>query len=68
MVLDFWYGDKVEDVDRVTWSFYPHGTLGGWIYAGNMHKRGKTIGDFATNDFEEIENAFPQLVYIEEGE
>ena len=59
-VIDMWYGDKFEPKKfKACASFYPHGSLGGYCYAGNIFdENGKTIGDYATSDSEWIEDNF----------
>jgi len=57
--LDFWYGDKVEDVTEIDIIFYPNAGE----YRGNMWKGNKIIGDFITKNSVALEKAFPQLKF-----
>lgn len=56
IIIDLWYGDKVEDVTAANWSFYSNGE-----YRGNLYKDGKIIGDYVAKGWEVLEKAFPQL-------
>lgn len=56
--LDFWYNDKIKDVDSIDIHFYSNSCY----YAGNMFKNNKMIGDYTTNDSLEIEKTFSHLV------
>ncbi len=55
--LDFWYNNKVSEVDAIDICFYPNGCY----YAGNMYKNNKIIGDYTTKDSLEIEKTFSHL-------
>ena len=55
MLLDFWYGDKLEDVNGVTVSFSDLDCE----YRGNMWKGNKIIGDFSTQDSMDLYKVFP---------
>lgn len=58
MRIDFWYGDKMEDIAGVYVSFYPNNGE----YRGNVfNKDGKAIGDFTSSDSVEIEKTFPGI-------
>ena len=59
MNLDFWYNDKIQEVDRITIYFSDADS----IYRGNMYKAGKIIGDFSSPDSVEIEKTFSQLTF-----
>jgi len=54
MIIDMWYGNKVEECDGIDVFFYPNGC----IYRGNIYLKGKPIGDFSTTDSIEIEKTF----------
>lgn len=54
-MLDFWYGDTLKDIARISCSFSDIDC----VYRGNMYnKEGKMIGDFSFNDSLEIEKIF----------
>lgn len=55
--IDMWYGDKVEEVERLDFTFYPN--VG--EYRGNLYIGFQMVGDYVCNDSVELENAFPQL-------
>lgn len=57
MTIDMWYGDKIEDVDKVSYTFYDRDSE----YRGNLYKDGKPIGDYRTQDSTEIEKVFSWL-------
>ncbi len=60
-VIDMWYGDKFDPKKfKACSTFYPHGQLGGYCYAGNIFSEDgkKIIGDYATNDSVWIEHNF----------
>lgn len=57
MIFDFWYGDKLEDIDGASVSFYPSDG----VYRGNVYKNGKIVGDFSCNDSAKIEKVFPGI-------
>ena len=59
MMIDMWFGDKPDQADEISISFYPHDCE----YRGNIYKNKKAIGDFASTNSLEIEKAFPQLVF-----
>ena len=58
MKIDMWHGDKfIPGKYRADASFYPHGSFG-YCYRGNIYNEaGKVIGDYASNDSVEIDNA-----------
>lgn len=49
--IDMWYGNKIEEADKMDIFFYPNDCE----YRGNFYKAGKAIGDFTTNDSVELE-------------
>ena len=55
--IDMWYGDKVEEVERLDFTFYPNAGE----YRGNLYIGFQMVGDYVCNDSVELENAFPQL-------
>ena len=55
--LDFWYNDKVEDIDRIDVVYYSY------CYRGNMYINNKVVGDFETDDSCLLEKTFPQLIF-----
>lgn len=55
--IDMWYEYKPEEVTGINWSFYGYDV----VYRGNLHKNGKTIGDFTADTMQEVQEAFPQL-------
>lgn len=55
--IDMWYGNKVEDVDQITVSFYDLDC----VYRGNLYKKGKIIGDYSCDDSVELQKRFPQI-------
>ena len=55
MKFDFWYGNKLVDVKKISCSFSDVDS----VYRGNMYDEGgKCIGDFETADSTEIEKTF----------
>lgn len=62
MNIDFWYGNKAEEADKLDVFF---NDLGGY-YSGNIYKSGKMIGDYMCSDISSlIEEHFPHLEYHE---
>lgn len=57
--IDMWYGDKIEDVDKidVTFSYSDN------VYRGNVFIKGKFVGDYVTDDSTLLEKKFPQLEF-----
>lgn len=56
--LDFWYGDKVIDVARISCSW----SCADCVYRGNMwDASGRIIGDYMTTDSLQIERTFSHL-------
>ena len=54
--IDMWYGDKIEDVDKIDITFYD-------MYRGNVYIKGKCVGDYVTDDSTILEKKFPQLTF-----
>lgn len=54
IVFDFWYGDKIEDCDKIEVYFDDLDCK----YHGNLYKNGKAVGDFATQSSVAIEKAW----------
>jgi hypothetical protein len=54
MIVDMWYGNKIEECDSVDVFFYPNDGR----YRGNIYLKGKAIGDFTSVDSTEIEKTF----------
>ena len=52
--LDFWYGNKLEDITSADANFYPNEG----VYRGNMYIGDRIIGDFVADSSVEIENVF----------
>ena len=52
--VDMWYGNKVEEIQKLDIFFYPNEGQ----YRGNFYKDGKAIGDFTTDDSVELEMYF----------
>ena len=59
MIIDMWYGNEPETVEKLDVYFYPNEG----VYRGNLYKAGKMIGDYVTNDSLELEKSFPQIVF-----
>ena len=62
MNIDFWYGNKPEEADKldVFWNDLE------CYYSGNIYKDGKMIGDYTCSDISDlIEKHFPHLEYRE---
>ena len=59
-MIDMWYGDKVKDVDRVDYTFYPNNTE----YRGNCYIKGKCVGDYVAKGSLELEKMFSHLTFI----
>ena len=57
--LDFWYGNKPEEITRISITFYPNDGE----YRGNMYIDDKIVGDYAAYYSIAIEQTFPQLVF-----
>ncbi len=57
MYFDFWYNDKLTDVDAISVFFVPD--CG--VYRGNMYKAGRMVGDFVTSDSLQIEKYFGRV-------
>lgn len=55
--VDMWYGDTVEDADKIDISFSDCDC----VYRGNIWKNGKMIGDYWCDDCAILEKLFPQL-------
>ena len=55
MKIDFWYGDKEEDITGADATFYPNNRE----YRGNIYKGSNIIGDYTAEDSAEIENRLP---------
>lgn len=55
--IDMWYGDKVEAVERLDFTFYPNEGE----YRGNLYIGFQMVGDYVCTDSVELENAFPQF-------
>lgn len=55
MVIDMWYNDKLEDVNKITIAFSDIDC----VYRGNLWKDNKIIGDFSTPDSMDLYKAFP---------
>lgn len=54
--IDFWYGNRFDDIAKVD-CFFCNG-----LYLGNVYdKNGKAIGDYTESDSVKIENAFPGI-------
>lgn len=60
--IDLWYGDKLEDCDTLTYSFYDCDC----VYRGNIIKNGRFVGDYTTDDFREIEKLYRCMVSAKE--
>ena len=59
MNVDMWYGDKVEDVDKIDISF----SDADCVYRGNCYIGGRIVGDYSTTDSLEIERTFSHLQF-----
>lgn len=57
--IDMWYGDKIEDVDKITISFSDLDSM----YRGNMFINGKFVGDYETDSSLLLEEMFPHLSF-----
>ena len=57
--FDMWYGNKVEEVEKIDINFYSSDGE----YKGNMYVNNKCIDDYTCNDSVELENSFPQLTF-----
>ena len=57
MKIDFWYGDTMEQITGISYSFYPNEG----IYRGNLYKNGKPVADYVTTDSAEIEKIVPGI-------
>ena len=58
MIVDMWYGDKIEDVTSIDTSFSDIDC----VYRGNCFIGDRVVGDYSTNDSTEIEDTFSHLV------
>ena len=59
MKIDFWYNHSRRDVASLDILFYPESAT----YRGNLYGHdGRIIGDYATQNSLELEQAFPRLV------
>ena len=55
MSIDFWYGDGLTDVAKVSCTFYDSDCeYHGWMFNAN----GDLIGDYSSSDSTEIEKVF----------
>lgn len=61
MILDMWYGDKLEDVTQVDVMF----TDLDCVYRGNIYIGKNVVGDFKAKTLQEVEKRFPQLEFQE---
>lgn len=57
MNLDFWYGNKIEEITQATVSFSDLDCE----YRGNMYINGKCVGDFSSSNSVEVEKTFPGI-------
>ena len=55
MIIDFWYGNKCEDITALSVNFYPNDG----IYRGNLYAGRRCVGDFVTTDSNDIYKYFP---------
>ena len=55
MSIDFWYGNKPEDINKISISFYPNEG----VYRGNLWIDNKIVGDFSMNESCAIYSVFP---------
>lgn len=63
MFIDMWYGNKIEEVDKITVSFSDLDCE----YRGNCYIGGKCVGDFSTQDSLEIGRTFSHLTEAKEN-
>lgn len=54
MKIDLWYGDSLQDVDKISVSFSDLDC----VYRGNLYKKGKCVGDYECDDSVELSRAF----------
>ena len=54
ITFDFWYGDKLEDCDKIKVYFSDLDCK----YRGNLYKNGEAVGDFVTESSIAIEKAW----------
>lgn len=59
MITDMWYGDDINNVDKIDISFSDIDC----VYRGNMYINGKIVGDYETSDSVKLEESFPQLEF-----
>lgn len=57
--IDMWYGNKIEDVDRVDITFSDIDCE----YRGNIFIKGKVVGDYVTDNLLKLESIFSQLYF-----
>lgn len=57
MMIDMWYKDDLEKVDKIDITFYPNDGE----YRGNIYIKGKTVGDYVCNSSIELEKTFSNL-------
>lgn len=57
--VDMWYGDSIEDVDKIDISFSDLDC----VYRGNIYIKGKCVGDYSCGDSMLLERVFPQLTF-----
>lgn len=57
--IDMWYGDSLEEIDKIDIFFYPNDRE----YRGNIYRNGAIVGDYSCNDSIELEKKFPNLKF-----
>lgn len=57
MKIDFWYGDTLEAIECIDYTFYPNDGE----YRGNLYKGGRAVGDYVTKNSSELEKIAPGI-------
>jgi hypothetical protein len=57
--IDMWNGEKAQNADKIDIFFYDLDCE----YRGNIYRAKECIGDYTADTAQEIEKAFPQLVF-----
>ncbi len=59
MIIDMWYKDSIQDVNKISCSFCPNEG----IYRGNLYIDNNIVGDFSMTDSCAIYSVFPWFDY-----